>query len=90
MAAADPQGLGQGGERVECRATARSPIAWKCSWKPRSASLPTASASSSGSMNCNPAWSVAWPCPSRYGSPIAAVNVSHTPSSISFTEVARK
>ena len=48
------------------------------------------SASSSGSMNRDPAWSVALPWPSRYGSPIAAVKVSHTPSSISFTEVARK
>ena len=47
--------------------TARSPIAWKCSWKPRSASAPAASPSSSGSMNRLPWWPVGCPWPSRYG-----------------------
>ena len=78
-------------DRVEgARGRRRSPIAWKWGWSPAASSRVTGSlqrlrvdeADARGSPS-------AAPSASRYGSTIAPVNVSRTPSGISFTLLAR-
>ena len=71
-------------------ATARSPMAWMCSWKPAFASAGATACSTSGAKCVGPVTSVARPSASRYGAFIAAVRLSGTPSSMILTLVARR
>ena len=68
--------------------TARSPMAWKCGWSPSASSCGTQVRRPSGSIMERPRLSVGRPSPPRYGSIIAPVKFSRTPSIISFTLVA--
>ncbi len=69
--------------------TARSPSAWKCTWKPSASSSVTCPRSATGSTKLRPELAVAQPQPSRYGLVIAAVKFSAMPSCMIFTEPAR-
>ena len=67
--------------------TARSPMAWKCGWNPSASRAGTHVWSPSGSIWSRPRLSVVPPWPSPYGSSIAPVKFSRTPSIISLTLV---
>ena len=67
--------------------TARSPIAWKCGWNPSASRRGTHVRRPSGSICRRPRLSVVPPWSSRYGSSIAPVKFSRTPSIISLTLV---
>ena len=69
--------------------TARSPIAWKCTWKPSASSATTASRRTAGSTNESPAFCVWQPQASRYGEVMAPVKFSATPSCMILMLVAR-
>src|SRR5438034_427953 len=69
--------------------TARSPIAWMCTWNPSASSRVTEAFSSPGSTNDMPRFEVGSPSRSRYGSRTPAVKSSITPSCMIFTVVAR-
>ena len=70
--------------------TARSPSAWKCTWKPSRSSSVTCPASATGSTKLRPRLPVSAPQPSRYGPSSPAVKFSTTPSCITLTVPAAK